>query len=134
MSAPLMRKVLLIGCDSDVLQLVKIILTRQGNYEFVSTESGHHGLTLAGKELPDLIIIQIMMRDMIGYDVCTQLKQSPTISRVPVLLHGALASEKAYPPAQACGAAGYLEQPYPPQALVAACEAVLRDGTYYPSL
>jgi DNA-binding response OmpR family regulator len=67
-------------------------------------------------------------------NACVQLKQNPTVSHVPVLLQAALASEKVYPRAPTCGAAGYLEQPYKPQALVAACEAALRGETYYPPL
>ncbi len=127
-----MHKVLLIGCDPDVVKLIKIILIRRGSYEFAYTELGRQGLSLAAGEHPDLIIIQIMIADMIGYDVCTQLKQHPELNHVPVLLQAAIPSAKVYSHAQACGAAGYLEQPYGPQELVTACEAALRGETYYP--
>jgi CheY-like chemotaxis protein len=129
-------KLLIVDDVPDAVNLVKLILARKfvGRLTITTAASGREGLIAAEREQLDLIIVRIMLADMTGYEVCRRLKATPALRHIPVLLQAALTSARAYPEAQRAGAAGYLEQPFHPQDLIAACDAALRGDVYYPPL
>jgi cyclic di-GMP phosphodiesterase len=127
-------KVLIIDDEPDAANLVKLILTRKGSDEVRIAASASEGLNIAGQERPDLIIVRIMMYEMNGYEVCRWLKAVLQLQGIPVLLQAAMDPKRVYPEAQRVGAAGYLRQPYSPQEVIAARDAVLRGDVYYPPL
>jgi two-component system, OmpR family, alkaline phosphatase synthesis response regulator PhoP len=127
-------KVLIIDDEPEVANLVKFILTRKCSDEVYIASSASAGLKIARQERPDLIIVRIMMYEMNGYEVCRQLKAMLRLQDTPVLLQAAMDPKRVYPEAQRVGAAGYLCQPYHPQEVIAARDAVLRGDVYYPPL
>lgn len=126
--------VLLIDDEPDFANLVKLILGCQCGDEVHIAPSAGEGLRIAAQAQPDFILVRIMMYEVNGYEVCRQLKAMPHLQGVPVLLHAAIDPKRVYPEAQRVGAAGYLQQPYGPQVLIAARDAVLRGDAYYPPL
>ena len=127
-------KVLIIDDEPEAANLVKFILTRECSDEVYIGASASEGPNIARQERPDLIIVRIMMYEMNGYEVCRRLKAVPQLQGLPVLLQAAMDPKRVYPEAQRVGAAGYLRQPFHPQELIAARDAVLRGGVYYPPL
>jgi CheY-like chemotaxis protein len=123
--------VLIIDDEPMAANLLELILTGGRNDEVIMALSGPEGLTMAEREQPDLIIVRIMM-NLDGYEICRQLKQIPALAGVPVLLQAALPPERVYPTAQEVGAAGYLYQPFRPDVLIKARDAVLQGELFYP--
>lgn len=68
------HKILIVDDDSDVLFVLKHILNKAG-YKVVSATSGGEGLEKVAKESPDLVILDVMMPDMNGWDVCKKIKE-----------------------------------------------------------
>ncbi len=68
------KRILIVDDDPDFLFVLRHVLTRAG-YEVVSANSGREGLEKASNEKPDMIILDIMMPDMNGWDVCKKIKE-----------------------------------------------------------
>jgi CheY-like chemotaxis protein len=86
------KKILLIDDEEDFCFFVKINLEKTGKYEVLTTSSGEAGLIMASKELPDLILLDIIMPDMNGGQVAGLLLDDPRTKDIPVLFITAIAS------------------------------------------
>ena len=99
------EKVLIIDDDTDTLRLVRLMLQHQG-YEISTASSGPAGIAKANEEHPDVILLDVMMPGMDGYQVCGQLKRNPATSDIPVLFLTALTDEESEVRALAARALG----------------------------
>jgi two-component system response regulator VicR len=79
------KTVLYIEDDSEMIDLVSLIIGRRG-YEVVGAHGGREGLDLAQQNPPDLILLDLMMPDLDGWDVYKQLKAYESTSNVPVII------------------------------------------------
>jgi len=80
-----MKKVLLVDDDVEFCEATKLLLESKG-YEVVLAYDGKEGLQQARAEGPDLVILDVMMPEMNGYDVCVVLKADPELKKLPVVL------------------------------------------------
>jgi CheY-like chemotaxis protein len=85
-------KVLTIDDEVDFCQLVKMNLVQSGLFDVIIATNGMDGIEKAGKELPDIILLDLFMPDMAGEDVAAALKENPDTADIPVLFLTALAS------------------------------------------
>ena len=104
----------------------------RGSDQVRLAHGGREGLALAEQNPPDLIITDLWMLDMDGYEFCRQLKTVQALRNVPVLLQSSVSPTIVYPEAQRAGAAGYLHRLDDTSDLVVARDAVLNSQTYYP--
>ena len=79
------EKILIIDDDLDTLRLVGLMLQRQG-YQISAATNGQQGLEKAFDEDPDLILLDVMMPDMDGYEVTRRLRQNPSTLQTPILM------------------------------------------------
>jgi DNA-binding response OmpR family regulator len=79
------EKILIIDDDLDTLRLVGLMLQRQG-YQISAATNGQQGLDKAFEEDPDLILLDVMMPDMDGYEVTRRLRQNPSTMETPILM------------------------------------------------
>src|SRR5512141_2083633 len=79
------EKILIIDDDLDTLRLVGLMLQRQG-YQISAATNGQQGLDKAFEEAPDLILLDIMMPDMDGYEVTRRLRRNPSTTETPILM------------------------------------------------
>jgi len=79
------EKILIVDDDVDTLRLVGLMLQRQG-YQISAATNGEQGLAKAFEEKPDVILLDIMMPDMDGYEVTRRLRKNPATETTPVLL------------------------------------------------
>ncbi len=79
------KKILLVDDDVDFAEATKVILESK-SYDVSIAHDGQEGLEKVRTEKPDLIILDVMMPHMDGYEVCAKLKADPACSRIPVLL------------------------------------------------
>src|SRR3972149_2995904 len=79
------EKILIIDDDIDPLKLVGLMLERQG-YQIAVASNGTIGISKAGSEGPDLILLDVMMPDMDGYQVTERFKSDPSLSHIPIVM------------------------------------------------
>jgi DNA-binding response OmpR family regulator len=79
------EKILIVDDDLETLRLVGLMLQRQG-YDIVAANNGSQALNQVSKEKPDLIILDVMMPDIDGYQVTRQLRSSPETQYIPILM------------------------------------------------
>jgi DNA-binding response OmpR family regulator len=80
-----MRKVLLVDDDVEFCEATKLLLESK-DYEVAMAHNGKEGLERVRVEHPNLVILDVMMPEMNGYDVCVVLKADPKLKRIPVIL------------------------------------------------
>lgn len=117
-------RILVVDDEPDVRTLCKINLEYEG-YEVIEASDGLSALDLIGKEHPDLVILDIMMPEMDGWQVLEKLKSEEGTVSIPVVLLTAKADEASQLRGWEKGAADYLTKPFSPIALSRYVERVL---------
>jgi CheY-like chemotaxis protein len=129
------RRVLVIDDEPEMIKLIRLILSTRCGDEVINAVGGHEGIATAQANIPlDLIIIDIMMPKLDGYQAYPRIKSIPGLEQVPILFIAAMSADAVYPEAQRIGAAGYLVEPFSPDDLQKARDAALKGETYYPPL
>ncbi|RPI91641.1 MAG: response regulator [Chloroflexi bacterium] len=118
------EKILIIDDDLDTLRLVGLMLQRQG-YQISATTNGQQGLEKAFEEDPDLILLDIMMPDMDGYEVTRRLRQNPSTAATPILMFTAKTQLDDKVTGFEVGADDYLTKPTHPSELQARVKTLL---------
>jgi CheY-like chemotaxis protein len=123
------EKILIIDDDVDTLRLVGLMLQRQG-YQISAATNGEQGLAKALEEKPDIILLDVMMPDMDGYEVTRRLRKNPTTQSTPILMFTAKTQLDDKVTGFEVGADDYLTKPTHPTELQAHVKALLgRAGT-----
>ena len=121
------EKILIIDDDVDTLRLVGLMLQRQG-YHISAASNGSQGLAKALEERPDLILLDVMMPDMDGYEVTRRLRKNPATVSIPILMFTAKTQLDDKVTGFEVGADDYLTKPFSMRELVARVKAQLRRG------
>jgi len=117
-------RVLVADDEDDVRELVVYRLSRSG-YDVVEARDGEEALRLAGERTPDLLVLDVMMPRIDGYELTRRLRAEPATSRVPVILLTARTQENDVSQGFEAGADDYLKKPFNPDELLARVRAVL---------
>lgn len=104
------ERILIVDDHQETLNLVSVILKRNG-YEVHTAQSGPAGLTLASQILPHLILLDVMMPDMDGYEVCRRIRKHPHLKDVPVIMFTAKSQPGEKWEGFEAGATDYLTKP-----------------------
>jgi len=118
------EKILIIDDDVDTLRLVGLMLQRQG-YLISAASNGSQGLSKALEERPDLILLDVMMPDMDGYEVTRRLRKNPATVAIPILMFTAKTQLDDKVTGFEVGADDYLTKPTHPTELQAHVKALL---------
>jgi len=116
--------ILVVDDDSDTLTLIGITLQRR-NFEILKAQGGQQALDLLKHEKPDLVVLDVMMPEMDGYEVCRRIKADPRTAYLPVIMLTAKAQTASQLEGFRSGAADYITKPVHPQELVARIQSVL---------
>lgn len=117
-------KILVVDDEPDVLEMVVRALEADG-FQTISAFDGLSALDLAESEQPDLVLLDIMMPMMSGYEVIEQLKANPQTQRIPVVCLTSAESLSARARSRKAGAAGMIMKPFAPSELVQELRKVL---------
>ena len=120
-------KVLVIEDNEQNLYLVTFLLERHG-LEIIPARTGPQGIALAGHDRPDLILLDIQLPGMDGYEVARQLTQIPSLTGVPIVAVTSYAMEGDRTRGMAAGCVGYIEKPINPETFVAEIIPFLPPG------
>jgi pilus assembly protein CpaE len=118
------EKILIVDDDIDTLKLVGLILQRQG-YEVSVASSGAQALEMMNSEVPDLLLLDIMMPEMDGYEIAGQMRSEPKLAEVPIIMFTAKSQLDDKVAGFEAGADDYLTKPTQPRELLAHIKAVL---------
>lgn len=124
MAQPKLR-VVYIEDEAEMIELVRLVLKRQ-DYEVIGAAGGRQGLELIREHRPDLVLLDLMMPDMDGWDVYQHMKQDPQMQDIPVIVITAKAQniDKVLG-LHIAKVDDYITKPFSPQELLMSIEQVL---------
>lgn len=113
-------------CDDDpaILRVLQVNLEVEG-YETLLAHHGEEALKIAGTEKPDLIILDIMMPRMDGYQTCDALKADPETKSIPVVFLSAKAQDSDIEKGKSYEVEDYITKPFDPDTLIEVVERVI---------
>jgi two-component system, OmpR family, response regulator VicR len=127
--AEMAGKVVYIEDESEMIDLVRLILSRKG-YEVIGAGGGREGLEIIRQKLPDLVLLDLMMPDMDGWDVYQQMKSVDSTRDIPVIVITAKAqSIDKVLGLHIAKVDDYISKPFSPQELVDRVEKVIGRRT-----
>lgn len=115
-------KVLIVDDDTKIITILKAYLEKHG-YEVLQAEDGISGLAMALDKKPDIVLLDVMMPGMDGFEVCRNIRN---ISAVPIIMLTASDGEEARLQGFDYGVDDYIVKPFSPREVVARVDAVLR--------
>ncbi len=119
------KKVLVVEDDKDILQLVKLYLDNEG-FRTVTAANGVEALKQVKSEHPDLVVLDLMLPEIDGLEVCKKLRVAPQTAKVPIIMLTAKSEESDTVVGLELGADDYVGKPFSPRALVARIKALFR--------
>lgn len=123
--AEISKKVVYIEDEPEMIDLVRLILSRKG-YEVIGANGGREGLDTIRQKLPDLVLLDLMMPDMDGWDVYQQMKSVEATRDIPVIVITAKAqSIDKVLGLHIAKVDDYISKPFSPQELVESVEKVI---------
>ncbi|WP_436853442.1 response regulator transcription factor [Bacillus altitudinis] len=120
-------KVLIIDDEKEILELIHTVLTREGIDQVLTASTARDGLTQFHQEQPDLVILDIMLPDGEGYDICKQIRD---VSHVPIIFLSAKGEESDKIVGLAIGGDDYITKPFSPKEFAYRVKAQLRRSSY----
>jgi DNA-binding response OmpR family regulator len=111
------RTVLVVEDDRDINQLVGEYVMEAG-FRYLSSPDGMSVFEKARSGKPSLILLDLMLPDLNGFEVCRRLKEEPSTQGIPVVFLTALDQKKFRDRARDCGAVDYLLKPFAPEVLI----------------
>jgi len=112
------KRILVIEDQEDNRQIVRDLMTASG-YELIEATTGEEGLEAAARERPDLILMDIQLPGIDGYEVTRRIKADPNLRQIPIIAVTSYALSGDDKKAFAAGCDGYVTKPYSPRLLLA---------------
>lgn len=119
------EKILVVDDEPHIVQLITFNLEKNG-YKVISANNGADGLKMAKVELPQLVLLDLMLPELDGYDVCREIRRDNNICNMPVIMITAKSEELDKILGLELGADDYITKPFSVRELVARVKAVLR--------
>lgn len=118
-------KILLVDDEPDILEIVGYNLTSEG-YQVLTAENGIEAITIAKKEKPHLIILDVMMPEMDGIEACEKLRNIPDLADTIITFFTARGEDYSQVAGFEAGADDYITKPVKPKVLISKVKALLR--------
>lgn len=118
------KKILVVDDEPDQVEMIKMLL-EANDYEVVAAYDGGQALTKARAERPDLIILDLMLPVMEGFEVCRLLKFDAKFANIPIILFTAKASDEDRKAGEEVGASAYINKPFDPDVLLGKIKSLL---------
>ncbi|MBT1701908.1 response regulator [Fulvivirgaceae bacterium PWU20] len=120
------RKVLVVDDDPYILMSLEFLMKKSG-YEVMVARNGKEALTLVDQEVPDLVLLDIMMPDVDGYGICSYIKTNNTLKKIKVVFLSAKTKEADKQKGLDLGAELYITKPFATKELVKKIDALLAE-------
>ena len=119
------KKILVVDDEKDIVDILKYNLERENEFEVITASNGKEALD-AAQSLPDLILLDIMMPELNGFEVCKRLKNDKLTSGIPVIFLTAKENEIDEILGLEIGADDYINKPISPRKVLARIKSVIR--------
>jgi two-component system, cell cycle response regulator DivK len=119
------KRILVVEDQMDSLQIVRDLL-RVNDYEMTEAENGEEALAAVAKDRPDLILMDIQLPVMDGYEATRRIKADPSLSSIPIIAVTSYALSGHEEKARAAGCNDFVPKPYSPRQLLAKIREFLR--------
>jgi len=116
--------VLIVDDDVTITQVLSLLLKTHG-YDVLVANSGKDGIQIIQSESPQVVILDLMMPDMDGWEVCRRVR---TFSNIPIIILSAVSDARIISQAKEYGANGYLVKPVPSELLVSQLRFLVRQN------
>ncbi|OPX83038.1 MAG: Alkaline phosphatase synthesis transcriptional regulatory protein PhoP [Pelotomaculum sp. PtaB.Bin013] len=122
-----MPRILVVEDEKNILELVRFNLERDG-YQVLTALDGVKGLEIARNEAPDLILLDVMLPEMDGLEVCQELRRDTATKSIPIIMLSARAEELDRMLGLEMGADDYVTKPFSPRELSARIKTRLNEA------
>lgn len=119
------ERILVVDDEEDLLELIKYNLSKEG-YRVAGVGTGEEAIRRARSDLPDLVVLDLLLPNVDGLEVCRVLKNDARTKHIPVVMLTAKGEEADMVTGLEMGADDYLAKPFSPRVLIARIKAVLR--------
>lgn len=119
------EKILIVEDEKDIVKMLEYNLKKEG-FKTLSARDGESAVNLAGKEHPDLVLLDLMLPGIDGLEVCKRLKSEKKTASIPIIMLTAKSQESDKIVGLELGADDYVTKPFSPRELIARIKAVLR--------
>lgn len=119
------EKILIVDDEEHIVELIKFNLENNG-YNIITANNGIDALKVAKQELPQLVLLDLMLPGMDGFDVCKEIRKDMSISNMPIIMLTAKSEELDKILGLELGADDYLTKPFSVRELLARVKAILR--------
>jgi len=120
-------RVLIVDDMADARTLLRLLLTHKGHFTVLEAENGHDALDRARTELPDLIVLDYMMPDLNGVEVCQALRKNPATACIPIIMLTARTDTRTQSEAEDAGVDVFLTKPIKTEALLAESQRLIEQ-------
>ena len=121
----MIKKILIVEDEEDIFELLSAIFDDLGEYRILCARDGEEALRMARANNPDIILLDIQLPKVNGYEVCKSVKSDPAMSHSKVLMLSGMAQSSDWLKAQEVGADGYIAKPFSSVALMEKVEELL---------
>ena len=122
------RRILVVDDEPSIVKMVSKRLEVEG-FDVLIAMDGEEGLAKAQTESPDLIVLDLMLPKVNGYEICGRLKQDPRYQKIPIMLFTAKVQAKDEQLGKECGADAYIRKPFQGKELVDTIRTLLAGGS-----
>lgn len=122
------KKILIVEDEDEILELLLSVFSDLGDYRIFSAIDGEEALRLARVNNPDIILLDIQLPRLNGYEVCKSIKSDITMSHTKVLMLSGMTQNSDRQKTQEAGADGYIVKPFSPIELLKSVEELLRSN------
>ena len=122
-------KIVVIEDEVDILEVITYNLSKEG-FDVCSALDGEEGLALIKKEVPDLVLLDLMLPGLDGIEICRKLKTDYSTRSIPIIMVTAKGEESDIVLGLGMGADDYMVKPFRPRELMARIRSVLRRGEF----
>ena len=118
-------KILLVDDEPDIIEILRYNLTQEG-YSVIAAKDGHSAIKKAEKEIPNLIIMDVMMPKMDGIEACGIIRQNPKFNDTIIMFLTARGEDYSHVAAYDAGADDYVTKPIKPKVFISKVKGLLR--------
>ena len=124
----MIRKILIVEDEEDVIELLSAIFSELGNYRVLYARDGEEALKIARANTPDVVILDIQIPGLNGYEICKLVKSDPTINHAKIIMLSGMTQNFDWPKTRETGADGYIVKPFSVTTLIEKIEELLRSN------
>ena len=121
------KKIMVVDDEPYIARVIKFKLEQEG-YTVISANDGITGLNKIKEEKPDLVLLDVMMPGMSGYEVCQKIKGDAELAGIPVVILTAKGQERDREQGFSMGASDYITKPFSPNRLLELVKSIVGEA------